>query len=303
MSAITKSPYALEPTPAIHLTKRPRTLTFGKAGIPKATPIGDETPHREQSTTWAGQARIKMARYTPPVYLISTATEKAVKHDKAAVPTHLWDARVAFLLGIMKPGFFHRRAFNLLQETMLRRWQQNVRRSWEVWWESHHFMVQETEPWWSSLIQARGREACLHADQATFWNWNVRSVPFFWRWPPEFQTNIALGLRPMWTHLPCRQIDPQHNLGDQATLDLIREKIDDVQAKRYVVPKLCLATMNYFSVPKGDSDVRMVYNGTKSGLNESLYAPWFPLPDSEGLTRTLESNYWCVDNDYGGKCS
>ena len=56
--------------------------------------------------------------------------------------------------------------------------------------------------------------------------------------------------------------------------------------------------MNYFAVPKGETDIRMVYNGTKSGLNSYLHAPWFPLPDADVLTRTLDDAYWCVNNDY-----
>ena len=41
----------------------------------------------------------------------------------------------------------------------------------------------------------------------------------------------------------------------------------------------------FFEVPKGLTDIQMVYNGTKSGLNDILWAlwfilwaPWFPLP-------------------------
>ncbi|KAL7559397.1 hypothetical protein ACA910_008018 [Epithemia clementina (nom. ined.)] len=43
----------------------------------------------------------------------------------------------------------------------------------------------------------------------------------------------------------------------------------------------------------------MVYDGTKSGLNECLYAPWFPLPDGDALVNTLDDGYWCINNDYG----
>ncbi|KAL7579899.1 hypothetical protein ACA910_004905 [Epithemia clementina (nom. ined.)] len=57
--------------------------------------------------------------------------------------------------------------------------------------------------------------------------------------------------------------------------------------------------MNFFAVPKGEVDIRMVYNGTKNCLNKSLYAPWFPLPNAEGLICTLDDHYWCIDNDYG----
>lgn len=35
--------------------------------------------------------------------------------------------------------------------------------------------------------------------------------------------------------------------------------------------------MYMFHVPKGSNDIWMVYNKTKSGLNDALYAPWFLL--------------------------
>ncbi|KAL7561934.1 hypothetical protein ACA910_022493 [Epithemia clementina (nom. ined.)] len=57
--------------------------------------------------------------------------------------------------------------------------------------------------------------------------------------------------------------------------------------------------MNYFAVPKGEHNVRIVYD-TKSGLNDCLYTPWFFLPDAESLVGTLDEGYWCIDNDYGG---
>mmetsp|Transcript_2973 Transcript_2973/g.4171 ORF Transcript_2973/g.4171 Transcript_2973/m.4171 type:complete len:112 (-) Transcript_2973:370-705(-) len=58
------------------------------------------------------------------------------------------------------------------------------------------------------------------------------------------------------------------------------------------------ATMNMFDVPKGANDVRMVYDGTKSRLNDSLWAPWFALPTVEGLARNMVSGSWFADNDF-----
>jgi hypothetical protein len=43
----------------------------------------------------------------------------------------------------------------------------------------------------------------------------------------------------------------------------------------------------------------MVYDGTKSGLNEMLWAPWFPLPTVDSLLCSVESGTWMADNDVG----
>ena len=37
----------------------------------------------------------------------------------------------------------------------------------------------------------------------------------------------------------------------------------------------------------------------KSGLNDILWAPWFPLPTVESLLRNVEPGTWMADNDVG----
>ena len=56
---------------------------------------------------------------------------------------------------------------------------------------------------------------------------------------------------------------------------------------------------DYFAVPKGDNDIRMVYNGTSCGLNKSLWAPNFWLPTSESALRLLTTDSYCGDMDLG----
>jgi hypothetical protein len=55
--------------------------------------------------------------------------------------------------------------------------------------------------------------------------------------------------------------------------------------------------MNVFDVPKGEDDIRLVYDGTKSKLNDHLWAPWFPLPTVESLLRSVGPTTWLGDND------
>jgi hypothetical protein len=58
--------------------------------------------------------------------------------------------------------------------------------------------------------------------------------------------------------------------------------------------------IKYFAVPKGLSDIRIVYDATASGLNEAVWAPsfWLPTIDSS-MVRALGSSSWMVDRDIG----
>ena len=57
--------------------------------------------------------------------------------------------------------------------------------------------------------------------------------------------------------------------------------------------------MHYFSIPKGDDDICMVYDGTKCGLNEITFAPWFAVPTLATLERTVFPHTVQADNDFG----
>ena len=68
------------------------------------------------------------------------------------------------------------------------------------------------------------------------------------------------------------------------------EVVRDADVKSY---------MFMFDVPKGDSDVQMVYDGSKSGFNYATWAPWFALPTVEAMSRTVLPAGWCGDRDFG----
>jgi hypothetical protein len=42
-----------------------------------------------------------------------------------------------------------------------------------------------------------------------------------------------------------------------------------------------------------------VYNGTKSGLNDSIWVPWFPLPTVDTHLRAVETGTWMSNMDIG----
>ena len=69
--------------------------------------------------------------------------------------------------------------------------------------------------------------------------------------------------------------------------------------RSYICAGVVLCLTNMFSVPKGLHDIRMVYDGTKSGLNACLFAPHFSLPVMVHTLRSLQEGYHSADLDVG----
>jgi hypothetical protein len=54
-----------------------------------------------------------------------------------------------------------------------------------------------------------------------------------------------------------------------------------------------------FSVQKGEDDIRVVYDGSVSGLNEVLWVPRFVLPTLRTHLRAVENGTFMADVDIG----
>ena len=71
--------------------------------------------------------------------------------------------------------------------------------------------------------------------------------------------------------------------------------------RRYLLPSdsLVKSYIKYFAVPKGDDDIRMVYDATANKLNEAVWVPTFWLPTIDSLVRAVCSTSWMTDRDVG----
>jgi hypothetical protein len=77
-------------------------------------------------------------------------------------------------------------------------------------------------------------------------------------------------------------------------------KLKDVAEKGYIEYGRATSLMSYFAVDKANGlDIRMVYNGTRCGLNDVIWAPWFLLPNAEDLVESVEPGTYMGDNDAG----
>jgi hypothetical protein len=79
----------------------------------------------------------------------------------------------------------------------------------------------------------------------------------------------------------------------------MQKKLLVVRNRRYIIPGTVKSLTSLFSVPKGDTDIRLVYDGTKSGLNRAVWAPWFPLPTIEAHLRCVTAGTYMGDIDIG----
>lgn len=77
----------------------------------------------------------------------------------------------------------------------------------------------------------------------------------------------------------------------------VKGKLDRFIERGYLGPGEVKSLVNYFSVPKGEDDIRVVFDGSKFGLNTALWAPPFALPTVDSLLPTLDIGTWHGDID------
>ena len=94
---------------------------------------------------------------------------------------------------------------------------------------------------------------------------------------------------------------PQPLYDDCSILQKVKNKIQIVLYRGYIVferYEKMESLMFFYHVTKEKEGIRMVYDASKSGLNSSLYAPWFALPTINTFACWMIVGIWCVDNNY-----
>jgi len=228
--------------------------------------------------------------------------QAATKADDAEVPTELWDSR------ILPQATLEQRCKILspLRNFFLRWWRKNVMRSFLTWFRQKYkncvlghtlnlkriFRNKTAYRDWLA-----GKDCIRRCSWATWWDWDVGSRPLHWRWPMEYQEAIRDGLPPWFSTTPPTSTIPQRGESDPEIRVKVAEKLLKVRNKGYLEDGPVQSLTLFFTVPKGDKDVRVVYNGTKSGLNACLWAPWFRLPTVDQHLRAVDVGTYLSDID------
>ncbi|KAL7558570.1 hypothetical protein ACA910_013096 [Epithemia clementina (nom. ined.)] len=140
----------------------------------------------------------------------------------------------------------------------------------------------------------------LHQNTSGSWGaWDRGSQLVFWRWNGKQQQHDALhGLK-----IFVKGSLPQYTTKARPPKPLakaeVQTKLGKVIDQSYIDVGHVKSLIDYFAVRKGPTDIRLVYNGSSSGLNAVLWAPSFWLPSSASAERVLSYSTFCVDLDLG----
>ena len=228
---------------------------------------------------------------------------KSVKADDALVETHIWDNRVLSIFPHVPHTTKTVGHLNILRRLFLKAWKS------KVWASFFGYLRKQYGSDWQGSKYHNDTESELYKDIEAFVNcsysahnadwfeWGKGSTLFFWRWQHEYRSFVRDGL-PYWVHGPKpRSKRPQPEEPDQCTIEKIREKIGKVRERSYIAPGFVKSLIRFFTVPKGDSDVRVVYDATSSGFNKWVWAPSFGLPTIDSMLRSVNQKSWLGDLD------
>ena len=70
----------------------------------------------------------------------------------------------------------------------------------------------------------------------------------------------------------------------------MKKKVLKVIDKGYITRGKVLSLIDFFSVPKEESDIRSVHDCTKSRLNDVVWAPMYFLPSIDSMLMSVDFN-------------
>jgi hypothetical protein len=143
--------------------------------------------------------------------------------------------------------------------------------------------------WWRSNGQdprdlAAIKDCLFRARAASYWHWHRGSRIFFWRFPKEFQTIMRDGT-PLY-HLADPPVGYAHNMPAPSwDAEIETQKmIFQLRFRHFIERGFTDLITQRFLVVKLEEDgvileIRVVWNSSLNGHNETLWAPGFMLDD------------------------
>ena len=227
---------------------------------------------------------------------------KATKADDAEIPVYLWNMRVEgvdcearrdkALVGLRKWGLhmflraLRRDAGAYLSDTY-----------GEEWWLKPRKEGNKPTP--LSRDQHAIANMIWHATHSNWFEFKAGSRVVHLRFPLRYREIARDGVPVFFERPGPTNKDPQPPLRDPKVRSGVRRKLEKVLHRRYMLKSgLDIKSLiKYFAVPKGEDDIRIVYDATANKLNECVWVPSFWLPTLDTLLRALDHNSWMADRD------
>eukprot|EP00956_Cyclotella_meneghiniana_P036907 scaffold132204_cov35-Cyclotella_meneghiniana.AAC.1 len=130
-----------------------------------------------------------------------------------------------------------------------------------------------------------------------FWEWDDGSRLFFWRWQ-HWWKSARDG------EILFHETDPPHWMGRNLPAPsphyetLLRKKEAKLVHRRYLEFGFVDSIVPRFGVPKGEDDIRLVWDATRCGANETVWAPSFWMPVFRTISDLIIKRLPCSVSDY-----
>jgi len=152
----------------------------------------------------------------------------------------------------------------------------------------------------------RDREAIAgilwHSFHTSWFEYNAGSRLIHFRFPERYRNMARDGVEVYFERPGPTTRDAQPVVSDPKLREMAKSKILKVVKRRYlkmVGISSIKSLIKYFAVPKGEDDIRLVYDATANRLNECVWAPPFWLPTIDTLVRGVDKISWMTDRDVG----
>jgi hypothetical protein len=119
------------------------------------------------------------------------------------------------------------------------------------------------------------RDCLERLAHSTWFEWDDGSRLMFWHWPGSWLEEARDGARARVRKRPPRRLKWLAIRQEDWALELDAVKLSKLITRRYLEPGPVNSTVPRFPVPKGDCDIRVVWDLTKNRVNESVCPPSF----------------------------
>jgi hypothetical protein len=176
-------------------------------------------------------------------------------------------------------------------------WTAKGRRFYTLQWD---ITLRSTREGWAT--SGAGLDALRRCANASWFEWLEGSAPIYWNWPRMYQKEVRDGQQHFFMGLfGPPWLRPQRSIREADQHEMMRAKVVKVRKLDYITTGPVRSGTHFFCFPKGDTNIRMVYNGTSCGLSAKVWAPCFGLPTVKDTLRSLLPGYYQADLDVGNQ--